>query len=41
MDRKHERLIEWDCQKLMRRYYIHVDRYEYELAAAMFTENAR
>ncbi len=41
MDRKQERLIEWACQKLMRRYYYFVDRYEYENAAALFTDDAR
>ncbi len=40
MDRKQERLIEWTCQKLMRRYYKHVDQYEYEEAANLFTEDA-
>ena len=41
MDRQQERLIEWACQKLIRRYYYHVDRYEYEDAAALYTDNAR
>ena len=41
MDRKQERLIEWACQKLMRRYYYFVDRYKYENAAALFTDDAR
>ncbi len=41
MDRKQERLIEWACQKLTRRYYYHVDRYEYEEAVELFTDNAR
>ena len=41
MDRQQERLIEWACQKLMRRYYFHVDRYEYEAAAALLTDDAR
>ena len=40
MDRKQERLIEWACQKVMRNYYKHVDQYEYEEAAALFTEDA-
>ncbi len=41
MDRKQERLIEWACQKLMRRYYYFVDRYEYENAAALFTDDGQ
>lgn len=40
MDRKKERLIEWGCQKLLRNYYKHVDQYEYEAAAALFTDDA-
>ena len=41
MDRQQERPIEWACQKHMQRYYFHVDRYEYEKAAALLTDNAR
>jgi len=39
MTRDEERDIEWDCQKLWRRYYYHVDHREFELAAALFTED--
>ena len=37
MDREQERGIEWECQKIMRRYYYHVDRREFEKAAELFT----
>ena len=37
MDRKQARAIEWECQKVLRRYYAHVDAYEYEKAVGMFT----
>ncbi|MDP6722587.1 MAG: nuclear transport factor 2 family protein [Pirellulaceae bacterium] len=40
MDRQQERLIEWACQKVLRQYYTHVDQYEYEDAAALFTDDA-
>ena len=39
MTREEERAIEWDCQKLWRRYYYHVDHREFEQAAALFTED--
>lgn len=39
MTRDEERAIEWDCQKLWRRYYYHVDHREFEQAAALFTED--
>jgi hypothetical protein len=39
MDRDAERAIEWECQKIMRRYYYHVDRREFEKAAVLFTED--
>ena len=37
MTRDEERAIEWDCQKLWREYYYHVDHREFEQAAALFT----
>ena len=37
MDREQERAIEWECQKVVRRYYAHVDAYEYDQAVQMFT----
>lgn len=37
MDRKQERTIEWECQKVLRLYYQHVDQREYEKAANLFT----
>ncbi len=40
MERQQERLIEWACQKVIRQYYNHVDQYEYEDAAALFTDDA-
>ena len=37
MDRGQERAIEWDCQKVLRQYYQHVDQREFEKAVALFT----
>ena len=37
MDREQERAIEWECQKVVRRYYPHVDAYDYDQAVQMFT----
>ena len=37
MTRDEERAIEWDCQKVLRRYYQHVDKREFEKAVALFT----
>ena len=37
MERERELAIEWDCQKLVREYYQHVDRHEFEQAVALFT----
>jgi len=37
MDETEKMLIEWECQKLMRRYYKHVDHYEYDEAILLFT----
>ncbi len=37
MDREQERAIEWECQKVWRRHYYHVDRLEYEEAIDLFT----
>ncbi len=37
MDEYQEQAIEWACQKIMRQYYQHVDRYEYEEAIMLFT----
>ena len=31
--------IEWDCQKLVRQYYRHVDQREFDKACALFTED--
>ncbi len=39
MTRDEERAIEWDCQKLWRQYYHHVDLKEYEQAVAMFADD--
>ena len=36
MDREQERAIEWECQKIMRRYYYYVDRREFEKAVDLF-----
>ena len=36
MERDRELAIEWDCQKLVREYYQHVDRREFEQAVALF-----
>ena len=32
MDSEPERGIEWDCQKVLRQYYHHVDHHEFEKA---------
>ena len=37
MTRDEERAIEWECQKVLRLYYQHVDRHEFEKAVALFT----
>lgn len=37
MTRDEERAIEWECQKVLRLYYQHVDRREFEKAVALFT----
>ena len=37
MEREQERAIEWECQKVLRQYYQHVDRREFEEAVALFT----
>ena len=37
MTRDEERAIEWDCQKIWRKYYYHVDRREFEQAVDLFT----
>ena len=39
MTRDEERAIEWDCQKVMRQYYHHVDHHEFEDAVRLFTED--
>ena len=39
MDREQERAIEWECQKIMRRYYYYVDRREFEKAVDLFTKD--
>ena len=39
MTRDEERAIEWECQKVLRRYYFHVDRCEYDKAVMLFTPN--
>lgn len=31
--------IEWECQRIMRRYYYHVDHYEYSEAVKLFTKD--
>lgn len=41
MERNQERAIEWDCQKIVREYYQHVDRREFEKAVALFTPDVR
>ena len=41
MDREKERAIEWECQKVLRQYYQHVDRREFEKAVALFTPGRR
>ena len=37
MTRDEVRAIEWDCQKVLRQHYQHVDRREFEQAVALFT----
>ena len=37
MTRDEECAIEWECQKVLRLYYQHVDRREFEKAIALFT----
>ena len=37
MTRDEERLIEWECQRVLRQYYLYVDQREYEKAANLFT----
>jgi hypothetical protein len=37
MDADEERGIEWDCQKLVRQYYSHVDQREFDKAVQLFT----
>lgn len=39
MDEDQARGIEWDCQKLVRQYYRHVDQREFDKACALFTED--
>ena len=39
MDRDQEEAISWDCQKVWRSYYHHVDHHEYEDAVKLFTED--
>ena len=39
MTRDEERAIEWDCQKVMRQYYHHVDHHEFDEAVKLFTED--
>ena len=39
MTRDEERAIEWDCQKVLRLYYQHVDHHEFEEAVKLFTED--
>ncbi len=39
MDSDQARGIEWDCQKLVRQYYRHVDQREFDKACALFTED--
>ena len=39
MDREQEREIEWDCQKVLRQYYLHVDQREYDKAVQLFSED--
>ena len=40
MTRDEERAIEWDCQKVLRLYFRHVDQREYEAVGELFTEDA-
>ena len=37
MDRNQERVIEWDCEKAVRKYYQHVDGRDFEEAVALYT----
>ena len=39
MDADQARGIEWDCQKLVRQYYRHVDQREFDKACDLFTED--
>ena len=39
MDRKQERTIEWECQRVLRQYYQYVDQREYEKATNLFTSD--
>jgi ketosteroid isomerase-like protein len=39
MDEDQARGIEWDCQKLVRQYYRHVDQREFDEACTLFTED--
>lgn len=39
MDRATERGIEWDCQKILRQYYHHIDHHEFEQAVQLFAED--
>ena len=39
MNSEQARGIEWDCQKLVRQYYQHVDLREFDQAFALFTED--
>ena len=39
MTRDEERVIEWDCQKVLRQYYHYVDHHEFEKAVKLFTED--
>ncbi len=41
MDREREREIEWDCQKVLRQYYLHVDQRNYDEAVLLFTPDIR
>ena len=39
MEKHEEQAIAWDCQKIWRQYYHHVDHHEYEKAVELFTED--
>ena len=39
MTRDDERAIEWDCQKILRQYYDHLDHRRYEDAVSLFTKD--